>query len=225
MKDDTSVTRVLSPSDFGFLWAECKRCYYLQVVQDVRRPRAPFPSIFTRIDSAMKHRFAGDQWHSIGPLEPSFKILHDEKMIRSTPIVQQGHSVQIAIRGKFDSVLMLRDSRIIVCDFKTAPVKPEYMDKYWVQLHAYAHALENPALGSLSIPKVHGLGLAVFEPSVFEHDALNGAALSGAFQWIGIPRDDDRFKSFLNDVASVLEQPEPPPAADGCQFCRFRQAA
>ena len=87
METSNLVTRVLAPSELGFLWAECKRCYYLQVVQGLRRPRPPFPSIFSRIDAAMKRRFAGEEWHSIGPCQPSFKIAHDEQMIRSTPII------------------------------------------------------------------------------------------------------------------------------------------
>jgi hypothetical protein len=225
MNISNPVTRVLAPSDFGFTWAECKRCYYLQVVQDLRRPRPPFPSIFSKIDVAMKHRFAGDEWHSIGPSQPSFKIAHNEQMIRSTPIILPNRDVRIVLRGKFDSVLTFRDSRTVVCDFKTAPVRPEHLDKYWVQLHAYAYALENPALGSLSIPKVDGLGLAVFDPGVFEHDANNGAALSGAFQWIDMARDDDRFTSFVDDVAAVLERPEPPEAGGTCPYCQFRKVA
>jgi hypothetical protein len=219
------VTRVLAPSAFGFLWAECKRCYYLQIVQDLRRPQAPFPSIFSKIDSAMKHRFAGDAWHSIGPGLQSFQIAHDEQMIRSTPIAMPNRDVRIVLRGKFDSVLTFSDSRTILCDFKTAPVKPEYLEKYWVQLHAYAYALENPALGSLSIPKVDGLGLAVFEPGVFEHDANNGASLSGAFRWIELARDDDRFAAFLAEVAAVLERPDAPEADLTCRYCQFRKAA
>lgn len=219
------TVRVLSPSDFGFLWDECKRCYYLQVVQDLRRPRAPFPSIFSKIDSAMKRRFVGDEWYTLGPSGPTFKIAYAEQMILSTPIILPSRGVSIAIRGKFDSVLMLRDSRLVVCDFKTAPVKADHLDKYWVQLHAYAYALEHAALGSLSIPKVDGLGLAVFDPEQFEHDAGNGAALLGRMQWIDMQRDDSRFISFLNDVAAILEQPEPPHPSDNCQYCRFRGAA
>ncbi len=225
MKNDISVTRILAPSAFGFLWAECKRCYYLQVVQDLRRPGAPFPSIFSRIDSAMKRRFAGDEWHSFGPAQPRFKVAHVEQMVRSVPIILPGRNVEIVLRGKFDSVLMLSDSRKVICDFKTAPVRADHLDKYWVQLHAYAYTLEHPSIGSLSIPKVDGLGLAVFERNDFAYNTEDGASLSGAMQWIDMPRDDDRFKSFLDGVASVLEQPQPPPASDNCQFCRFRRAA
>ena len=221
----TKTTRVLAPSAFGFLWAECKRCYYLQVVENFRRPAAPFPSIFSKIDAAMKRRFAGDEWHSFGTSEPRFKIAHNEQMVRSTPITLPNRNVEIVLRGKFDSVLTLSDSRNVVCDFKTAPVKPEHLDKYWIQLHAYAYALEHPAVGSLSIPNVDGLGLAVFEPSEFAYDCENGASLNGAMRWVDMPREGDRFMSFLDEVAQVLEQPHAPSASGECQYCRFREAA
>ena len=119
----------------------------------------------------MKHRFAGDEWHSFGPSEPRFKIAHNEQMVRSTPITLPNRNVEIVLRGKFDSVLTLSDSRNVVCDFKTSPVKPEHLDKYWIQLNAYAYALEHPAVGSLLVPNVDGLGLAVFEPSEFHMTA------------------------------------------------------
>lgn len=225
METITPVTYVLAPSAFGFLWAECKRCYYLQVVENLRRPAAPFPSIFSKIDAAMKSRFGSDEWHSFGASQPRFKIAHDEKMVRSVPITLPGRNVELVLRGNFDSVLALSDSRKVVCDFKTAPVKPEYLDKYWIQLHAYAYALEHPSLESLSIPRIDGLGLAVFEPNTFAYDCENGASLNGAMRWIDMPRDDDRFMGFLDEVARVLEQPLAPSADGRCQYCRFRQAA
>lgn len=82
-----------------------------------------------------------------------------------------------------------------------------------------------PRLGKVGVPKVDGLGLAVFEPNEFAYDCENGASLNGAMRWIDMPRDDNRFSSFLDEVAAVLEQPEPPIAGTGCQFCQFRQAA
>lgn len=114
---------------------------------------------------------------------------------------------------------------MVLCDFKTAPVKPEYLDKYWVQLHAYAYALEHPAPGSLHVSTVDRLGLAVFEPGVFSYDTNGGAALSGPMRWIDLARDDDRFISFLSDVAKVIEAVEPPASSRSCGFCRYRLAA
>ena len=31
----------LSPSDFAFLWEQCKRCFYLKVVHGIRQPSMP----------------------------------------------------------------------------------------------------------------------------------------------------------------------------------------
>ena len=44
----------LSPSDFAFLWEECKRCFYLKVVKEFYRPRSLMPKIFNVIDAQMK---------------------------------------------------------------------------------------------------------------------------------------------------------------------------
>src|SRR5205809_5117867 len=54
-------TFVLSPSDFAFLWKECPRCFYLQTARGFRRPRGPFPKIFTLIDRHMKTHFTGSR--------------------------------------------------------------------------------------------------------------------------------------------------------------------
>ena len=219
------ISRTLTPSAFGFLWEECKYEYYMQVVHGIKRPSAPFPSIFSKIDSAMKRRFAGDGWHTFGEGQPSFRIAYGEKMIRSSAIVLPGRTIAIDLKGKYDSILTFADGSTVMCDFKTAPVKKEHLDKYWVQLHAYAYMVEHPAPGSLLVPKIDRLGLAVFDPGDFSYDAKAGGSLSGAMQWVDMPRDDARFMTFLDAVAAVIELPEPPPPTPGCPFCEYRNAA
>ena len=51
-------TVTLSPSDLTFLWSECPRCFYLKYKLQIKRPSAPFPSIFGKIDLLMKGYFA-----------------------------------------------------------------------------------------------------------------------------------------------------------------------
>jgi hypothetical protein len=225
MNSVPSKIYVLAPSAFAFLWEECTCCYYRQVVQNVRRPSGPFPSIFVKIDSAMKRRFAADEWHSFGTSQPEFTIAHAEQMIQSTPIRFPGRSIAIALRGKFDSILRFRDGQMVVCDFKTSPIKPEHIDKYGIQLHSYAYALEHPDGRSLSIPSIDALGLAAFEPGVFAYDGNDSAMLSGAMRWIDVPRNDAAFMNFLEDVAAVLDQPHPPAPSVNCQYCRYLVAA
>jgi hypothetical protein len=48
----------LTPSDFAFLWEECKRCFYLKVVHGFQRPFGAFPKIFTIIDAQMKNYYS-----------------------------------------------------------------------------------------------------------------------------------------------------------------------
>lgn len=215
---------MLPPSSFGFLWQECRRCFWLQVVEESRRPSAPFPAIFGKIDSSMKRCFSADEWHSFGPQQPRFKIEYEERMVRSVPIFLPGRSVGLVIRGKYDSIVLFENGERAVCDFKTAPVKPEYLDKYGTQLHAYAYTLENPAPNSLNPGTVHRLGLAVFEPSGFSYNGHDAAQLSGDMRWLDVQRDDAAFMAFLNEVALVLENPMPEPSPN-CMYCKYRYAA
>jgi len=55
----------LSPSDFAFLWEECKRCFYIKVADGFQRPRPPIPKIFTRIASEMPKFFANKRTESL----------------------------------------------------------------------------------------------------------------------------------------------------------------
>jgi hypothetical protein len=217
------ITHTLAPSGFGFLWEECKFCYYMQIVHGIRRPSAPFPSIFSKIDSAMKNQFAGGRWHSFGANQPKFKLAYDEKTVRSAPISLPNRKVAVDLKGRYDSILEFSDGAMVMCDFKTAPVKQEHLHKYWVQLHAYAYAVEHPAPGSLSVPRIDRLGLAVFEPATFSYDNNDGASLNGVMQWIDMERDDERFLAFLDDVAKVIELPEPPEPSQSCELCRHYQ--
>jgi hypothetical protein len=52
---------ILSPSDFAFLWDDCPRCFYRKIVEKERRPRSPFPSVFGKIDRAMKQHYLGER--------------------------------------------------------------------------------------------------------------------------------------------------------------------
>jgi len=76
----------LSPSDFAFLWRECKRCFYLKIVRGFNRPSLPFPKIFTIIASMEKDFFDEKSTSSISlELSPG-KVIHGEKWVCSKPL-------------------------------------------------------------------------------------------------------------------------------------------
>lgn len=98
----------LAPSDFAFLWKECKRCFYLKVHGKMYRPRAPFPTIFGNIDLAMKRHFRGLRTTDILPEMPpgTFLCEDDDAWVESLPISPSNHTSSVFIRGMVRSPLL-----------------------------------------------------------------------------------------------------------------------
>jgi len=215
----------LSPSDFAFLWEECKRCFYLKVKNNIYRPSPPMPGIFMVIDSEMKKCFKGKDTQIVTPAMPKGVIEEiDGDMVESEPIKLDNKSSTCYIRGKIDTIVKFDDGTFGVIDFKTSKVKEENLAKYGRQLHAYALALENPTDGKLSRNPVSKLGLVVYEPNEFLKDGEEKSILKGDLCWVEIPRDDSAFMKFLDDVITLLENPEPPDSEATCKFCAYRSS-
>lgn len=91
----------LAPSDFAFLWNECKRCFYFKAHKKLYRPRAPFPSIFGTIDSGMKTHFRGLPTQKLIPeMKPgTFLCEENDAWVECKPITPPGHSQSVYIRG------------------------------------------------------------------------------------------------------------------------------
>lgn len=215
----------LSPSDFGFLWAECRRCFYLKVARGFPRPGSPFPRIFTVIDRQMKERFTGRRTETMAPGIPPGVVHASDQWVESVPILLPGRTATAFIRGIFDTVLKLDGGGYAVIDFKTSTIDAGQAAKYSCQLHAYASALEKPAAGRLSLSPVTALGLLVYEPTSFATEGVGAASLEGRFEWIPIERDDSGFYAVLDEMLGVLESPDPPPPGPECDICRYREAS
>jgi len=215
----------LSPSDFAFLWKECKRCFYLKVVRNYHRPFTPLPKIFIKIDGLMKEFFEDKSTAEISSDLPPGVVKFGEKWVESQPIIIPGHNSQCYIRGKFDTVVEFEDGSYGVIDFKTSEAQSAHIQLYTRQLHAYAYALENPAPGKLSLSPITKLGLLCVEPTRIYRESDGRISYSGEATWIECPRNDDQFLDFIGQVLSVLEQPEPPPPAPSCGWCEYRDIA
>jgi hypothetical protein len=89
------------------------------------------------------------------------------------------------------------------------------------------HHPVNPHAAASRLLKISRLGLLVFEPKSFSYpgDQESIGSLSGPVSWVEVPRDDAAFLRFLGKVLDVLEQPTPPAAAQGCQWCNYRNQA
>lgn len=216
----------LSPSMLTFFWDECPRCFYLQVVHGISRPPAAFPKVFTKIDSLMKGLFANQPTARISPDLPPGKVSMQGKWVTSEPLRIPGIAASCYIKGAFDSVISFDDGSYCVMDFKTSQPSPAHVDFYGRQLHAYAYALEHPAPQALGLHPVTRLGLLYLDPVDIDHlPDHRRITYGGEVTWTEIPLEMDRFIDFMSSVLTVLSQPEPPPPAEGCAYCAYREDA
>lgn len=217
-----STSRKLAPSDFAFLWEECRRCFWLKVAKGVTRPSMPMPSIFVQIDSAMKGFFMGHRVEEVVPELPPGSFAHSGRWVESRPFQPARGGPGLYVRGPFDTVIAFDDGTHAIIDFKTSSQKAENVAKYARQLHAYAYALENPAPRAFALPRVERMGLLVYEPRGFEMRREGPATLGGSVKWVEIRKDEAAFFRFLDEVAEVLAASGPPTHAETCAWCRFR---
>ena len=213
----------LAPSDLTFLWDECQRCFWLKVKGVLRRPSAPFPKIFTRLDNQTKDFFFGRRAEEMAAgLRPG-RIALGDRWVRSRPLTVPGHATKVVLAGRIDTALAYDDGSYGIIDFKTSEPKAEHVSFYGRQLHAYALAAESPAPGALDLAPVSQLGLLCVEPvAMVELD--DDVAYKGASCFLEIERDDDAFLAFISQVLYLLETPEPPDPAPKCSFCSYLAA-
>lgn len=215
----------LCPSDFAFLWEECKRCFYLKVVHGFRHPSQPMPKVFNKIDAEMKACFRGKRTEDVAPDLPPGTIEFMDDWVASAPITIPGRRSSCMIRGRFDTMIRFESGSFAVVDFKTAARNDDHIPLYSRQLHAYALSLENPAPDSLRLKPIDRLGLLVFEPTAFARKRSTDCDLEGAMKWIEIACDRDGFRQYLGEVLEVVDSPKAPEPGETCGWCRYRQAS
>lgn len=215
----------LSPSELTFLWDECPRCFYLKVVRNFNRPWSPFPKIFNRIDKLMKDYYEHKPASEISSELPEGEVKFGEKWVTSQTISFPGKHSSCFLKGKFDTVVEFSDGSYGVIDFKTTQPSPKHVPFYSRQLHAYAYALEHPAPGGFSLSPITHLGLLCVEPVQMDVTPDGQVAYLGEATWLEVPKDDDWFLRFLEEVLTVLQQLEPPASSPNCAYCQYREAA
>jgi len=211
----------LSPSDFAFLWEECKRCFYLKVVNGISQPSIPLPSIFTQIANLLKNHYDGKHTSSLHAALPPGAVILGEKWVKSSIIELPNHKDTCYISGRFDIVVSFDDGSYGVIDFKTGNPSKESANHYRRQLQAYAYALEHPAPRALALSPISKLGLLYFYPSQVNQRSVKHLSYRADITWVEVQKDNDEFLQFLDTVLGVLELPEAPEHSRTCQWCNY----
>ncbi len=204
----------LSPSDFAYLYEECKCCYYLKIKHGVQRPQMPFPGVFSALNSRLQGTLIGKNLKELSLLLPEGIAESQEGFVESQII--PGTSAYI--KGKYDILVKQADGTYMIVDFKITSPDEEKIVKYQTQLQAYHYAFEHPAKGkSIEVTK---LGLIVMYPDRVKF-AKGEAFLSFPPKWLEIEIKRENFVKFIEDANKLLEGPIPPENPN-CKWCEYR---
>ena len=129
-------TFTLYPSDFGFLYQECKACYYHKYKNNLWRPKFNLPSIFTKIDKNMTSFYDNKSSKTIDSSLKDGIIALGGSDVKSKPIKINEFDIEFIIKGKIDSLILFEDNTIGIIDFKTTQVSDDKIQLYFNQLSA-----------------------------------------------------------------------------------------
>ena len=209
----------IPPSSLSYQYKQCPRCWVRDILGDpLKPPRMPFPGIFHGIDRMMKAAFDNVPTAMLGADLPKGVIEPYNNMIESGPIGELD-GLPIRFRGKQDSVICRYHSEsITIPDFKTNTVKPENVERYSDQLHAYAYCWNNPR--ERVSTTVDSVGLINFDPFKFTLSNRNQgvAVYMGKLVWQEIPLDWQGFQERIKEIVALLNGPLPDAGAD-CTLC------
>ncbi|MEK7061326.1 MAG: PD-(D/E)XK nuclease family protein [Patescibacteria group bacterium] len=204
----------LSPSDFAYLYEECKLCYYLKIKHGIYQPSMPMPGVFSAINTRLQSTLIGKDLSILAKDLPEGKVIFQEGWVDSKPISE----TEAYIKGKYDLLLERPDKTYLLVDLKISQPHDDKIEKYKTQLNAYKFALENPKFGKAY--KITKIGLLIFYPeSVSFKDGE--ALLHFPPKWLEVPLDEKGFIAFIKEINKLLGG-ETPSESKTCKWCQYR---
>lgn len=204
----------LSPSDFAYLWEDCKHCYYQKVKLGVMH-FGIFPSMFTKINSLLQNSIMNKNLKDIHNSLPDGIIKVQEGFLKS--VVIDGTNCYLS--GRFDILVTLEDGTYALIDFKiVTPNNEKIIEKYASQLHAYKFALENPAKGKAR--KVSKMGVVSINPDKM-HLENGKIVFTTTPDFHEIKEDMESFHKMVGEIDKVLSG-ELPSISESCSLCIYR---
>src|SRR3989339_307204 len=206
----------LSPSDFAYLYEECKLCYVLKIKHGITQPSMPMPGVFSAINTRLQGSVVGKSLKSISNNLPDGKVIKQEGWVDSVVVPD----TSVFIKGKYDLLVENNDGTFTLVDLKISQPDIEKIDKYKTQLNAYKFALENPKIGDPI--KITKLALLVFYPDKVIYKN-NTAFLTFPPKWLDVPLDTDGFIKFAKDIDELLKGNLPSEGTE-CKWCKYRHS-
>ena len=204
----------LSPSDFAYLYEECKLCYCLKIKHGIYQPSMPMPGVFSAINTRLQGTLVGKNLQSLAKDLPDGEVVNQEGWVDSVVVPM----TSVYIKGKYDLLVKNPDETHTLVDLKISQASEDKIEKYKTQLYAYKFALENPKAGEPS--KITKIALLVFYPDTVSFEN-NLARLDFPPKWLEVPIDQEGFLKFMKDIDILLSSPLPEENKD-CKWCQYR---
>lgn len=221
-KVETASSIRLSPSALN-LFLDCPRCFWLEKVKNIKRPRGIFPSLPSGMDRVIKDYF--DTARSKGKLPPELtgpdfegvELYQDQAKLNLWRNWRTGLACQdtdkSVLFGALDDLLVKGD-RYIPFDYKTkgSPTTEEDAVKYYQnQIDCYAlllHANKMPAVG-------YGF-LLYFSPKAVSENGQVQFTIQPIKIQIDIERAKSTFRRAVNLIKGAM-----PASAGKCEYCAW----
>jgi len=204
----------LSPSDFAYLYEECKLCYYLKIKHGIYQPSMPMPGVFSAMNTRLQGSVVGHNLQTLSQDLPDGVVVNQEGWVDSVIVPD----TSVYIKGKYDLLVENPDKTFTLVDLKISSPGDDKIEKYKTQLNAYKFALENPKSGSPI--KITKLALLIFYPDeVIYKD--NNTFVSFPPKWLNVPLETEGFVSFIKGIDKLLSGPAPE-EGKSCKWCKYR---
>lgn len=220
------MTVSLSPSRLN-RFAECPRCFWLQVNEGVERPSGPFPSLPGGMDRAIREHF--DRYRGEGGLPPEVdgeleaQLETDRSLLERCRTWQADPSyvdedLAVVVRGALDDLLRTPEGALVVLDYKTRgypPAADSGVPEYYArQVNCYALIL-------------CAAGHRTADHSLLLYYYPDGVTDDGSFRFRTelrrVPVDVEVVRSEVQRAVETLRGPIPD-HQPGCAFCAWNAA-
>jgi len=211
----------LSPSSLN-LFNDCPRCFFMEKVNGIKRPRGIFPSLPGGMDTIIKNYFDGHRAKGTLPPEIDGKIsgtlFADQYKIQRwrnwrTSDLKYTDPHGHVLNGAIDD-LIINDSTFEPFDYKTRASAPKgdcrqyygtQMDTYGLMLEASGYPTNGTGWLLYFFPvKIDDIGLFKFETEL-----------------VKIPLDLDNAKNTLARAIETMGMTTPPAPKIDCPYCVF----
>ena len=182
----------------------------------------PFPSVFGRIDRAMKEFYEGKPTSVISSGTLNAGVIKTKKLkIASEPTSYLG--LEIILSGEMDAAIEYENGSEGIIDFKTSSPESAMKPPYWRQLATYRYIREHP--DKKQSPKRNS-SMALLSVCPIEMvRSTEGLALIMQDSYLPIEVDRSAYAEFIKEAVGVLAMPlDRVRGKEDCPFCAMQRA-